>query len=84
MAVCDRIDFESSGKPTERHQVKVDPGSTASLQIVNLETDEECGKGEGGEILVKSRCLVAGYGDAQDEFNVTEDGFFRTGLHFSQ
>lgn len=54
------------------------------MKILDLETKCECARNERGEIWVKCRGIVPGYFDAEEDFNVDGDGFFRTGVFHQQ
>ncbi|XP_003743762.2 luciferin 4-monooxygenase [Galendromus occidentalis] len=57
------------------------PPSNCAIRIQNMDTGEENGAGEIGEIVVQSPCLMKGYFQNPDETRAafTEDGWMRTG-----
>ena len=57
------------------------PPSNCEIRIQNVDTGEENGAGEIGEIVVRSPCLMKGYFSDPNETKAafTEDGWMKTG-----
>ncbi|MCI3274369.1 class I adenylate-forming enzyme family protein [Streptomyces cylindrosporus] len=69
---CNPLDgarLDTPGRPV--------PG--VSMRVVSLETGEELGPGETGEIEVRSQSLMAGYLPAEATADALHDGWYRTG-----